>query len=75
MFGTVMIEVNLEKCDECATCIGVCPVDAIMLDKNIAVDRARCVACGNCVAVCPVGALSLQIASDKTTSDAQRKHR
>jgi anaerobic sulfite reductase subunit C len=54
-----MIEVDSKLCDECATCIGVCPVDAIVLDKSIAVDQAKCISCGHCVAVCPMGALTL----------------
>lgn len=53
-----MIDVNLKLCDECATCIGVCPADAILLDDRITIDEGRCISCGNCISVCPMGALT-----------------
>jgi ferredoxin len=53
-----MIDVNLKLCDECATCISVCPVDAILLDVRIKIDEGKCISCGNCVSVCPMGALT-----------------
>ena len=54
----MMIDVNFKLCDECATCISVCPADAILLDDRIKVDEVRCISCGNCVSVCPMGALT-----------------
>ncbi len=47
-----------QSCDECGTCIAVCPVDAIVLDKLVSIDVLKCIACGRCIDVCPVGALS-----------------
>jgi Fe-S-cluster-containing hydrogenase component 2 len=52
------IEVNFTLCDECATCISVCPADAIVLDGRIAIDKDKCISCGNCMTVCPMGALA-----------------
>ncbi len=53
-----MIKVDYKVCDECATCVSVCPVDAIVLDEYIIVDDKKCLACGRCVGICPVAAVS-----------------
>jgi|WetSurMetagenome_2_1015567.scaffolds.fasta_scaffold00051_49 ferredoxin len=53
-----MIAVERSRCDECATCVAVCPVDAILLDAGITIDGGKCISCGKCVDVCPFGALS-----------------
>ena len=53
-----MIDVNVSRCDQCATCIAVCRYDALVLNERLDVDPARCKSCGCCVKVCPYGALS-----------------
>jgi hypothetical protein len=53
-----MIEIDKATCDECATCVSVCPVDAIILGPHVTIDNEKCISCGRCVAVCPVGALT-----------------
>ncbi|MBN1129771.1 MAG: 4Fe-4S binding protein [Chitinispirillaceae bacterium] len=54
------VEVIMEKCDRCGTCISVCPANALMLLTEIlVVDKGRCTRCGACVAICPFGALRL----------------
>jgi ferredoxin len=65
----MMIDVNFKLCDECATCISVCPVDAIILDGRIKVDEGKCISCGNCISVCPMGALT----SDKHDASATQE--
>jgi ferredoxin len=54
-----MVKITLTVCDECGTCIGVCPADALVFNTDLRVDGARCTRCGRCVKVCPFGALSL----------------
>lgn len=56
--GNTMIAVDQTLCDECATCVSVCPTDAMILDGKIIIDEGKCISCGNCVDVCPFGALS-----------------
>lgn len=53
-----MIDIDNRRCDGCATCVSVCPANALVLDPELAVDAALCITCGRCVAVCPFGALS-----------------
>ena len=55
-----MIRINEQSCDCCAACVSVCPVDAIVLERRLAVDAGTCISCGRCVAVCPCGALALE---------------
>jgi Fe-S-cluster-containing hydrogenase component 2 len=54
-----MIDINHEKCDRCATCVAVCPVDALLFVEKIAVDAHTCISCGKCVTICPYGAIAL----------------
>jgi ferredoxin len=49
-----------KKCDECGTCISVCPQDAIILDKNLRISADKCTSCGICVKICPFAALSTE---------------
>ena len=54
-----MIIIDQQLCDLCGTCIGVCPVDAIIIEKHkITVRSDICTGCSACVHVCPVDALS-----------------
>ena len=54
-----MIIVNQQVCDLCGTCIGVCPVDAIFIERlKISIDSDSCINCSACKYVCPVDALS-----------------
>ncbi len=53
--------VDEDLCSGCATCVGVCPYDAIKTelkdDKRIAkVNEILCQGCGSCSAACPSGA-------------------
>ena len=53
-----MVRVAYEKCLYCGGCVGVCPVDAIILyEINIEIDNNTCTQCGICIRFCPVGAL------------------
>lgn len=55
-----MAKVDAEKCTGCGICVNVCPVEAISLDRGVAVvDEGTCTACGLCVNECPNGALAL----------------
>jgi len=54
-----MIIIDQQLCDLCGTCVGVCPVDAIIIEKQeITVKSDICISCSACVHVCPVDALS-----------------
>ena len=52
-----------EKCVDCGACVGVCPTEALTLERpamTVELDPDQCVACGECVAACPVRAIELQ---------------
>jgi Pyruvate/2-oxoacid:ferredoxin oxidoreductase delta subunit len=56
-----LIEVDSEKCFSCGSCIALCPVEAINLDKDSTVqfDKEKCVGstCSICVDACPARAI------------------
>jgi len=56
-----LIEVDSDKCFSCGSCIALCPVEAISLAKDSAVqfDKERCIGstCSVCVDACPVRAI------------------
>lgn len=55
------IEVDRETCIDCGSCYSLCPVDAIMFDKDrtVVFDIEKCVVCGLCVDACPTKAIHL----------------
>ncbi len=56
-----LIEVDTEKCFSCGSCVALCPVEAISLDKDSTVkfDKEKCVGspCSICVDACPARAI------------------
>ena len=56
-----LIEVDGDECFSCGTCVSLCPVEAISIDKDCAVvfDREKCVGstCSACVDACPARAI------------------
>jgi len=65
-----LIEVDVEKCISCGSCITLCPVEAISIDKELSVvfNKEKCVGstCSTCVDACPARAIK----SVKQNSDA-----
>ena len=50
--------ISLAHCDQCGSCIAVCPSDALMLGEfKVIVDTKSCIDCGICVKICPIAAL------------------
>lgn len=41
------------KCDNCGTCIKMCPVNAIPENNPKKTDKSLCISCARCIAVCP----------------------
>ena len=66
-----LIEVDSEKCFSCGSCVALCPVEAISIDKDSSVqfDKEKCVGstCSICVDACPARAIK----SVKQTNDEQ----
>jgi pyruvate formate lyase activating enzyme len=50
-----------EKCNQCGSCLGVCPQNALSFEENgaLLVDRSKCNTCAECVAACPQHALEI----------------
>ncbi len=54
----IKILVDIEKCDFCGTCAGVCPENAIEPGEAYwKRDENLCTGCLGCVHICPMGAL------------------
>jgi polyferredoxin len=66
-FSLLKIEGDREKCTECGTCVGMCPMDIRVMDY--AQDRQRvlsteCTVCQTCVTACPNDVLKLSFGFD-----------
>lgn len=46
---------RLSVCNQCGTCVDVCPTDALSVNKFgvVMVDKKLCSGCGVCVGICP----------------------
>ena len=54
------VQVDIEKCNGCGTCLEACPVEALILnDEKAKCADDACIDCGACVDECPTSALSL----------------
>lgn len=54
-----MVKINIIKCINCGACVGVCPVNALILtEKGITFDKDKCINCGACIKICPANAVS-----------------
>ncbi len=54
-----MYTVDIEKCDGCATCVDVCPSEAIkVVDGKATISEDDCADCGACESECPNGSIS-----------------
>ena len=54
-----MVYIDRSNCDECGTCVCVCPENALTLAESLVVDEQRCTECCRCIDICPFGALHL----------------
>ncbi len=56
-----LVEVDSEECFSCGTCVSLCPVEAISIDKDggVVFNREKCVGstCSVCVDACPARAI------------------
>jgi len=72
------IEVDQNICSGCGICAGLCPYDAIKLEKSDngvtpAIDDLKCKRCGVCSAACPSGAIKItNLSADATMVEIER---
>ena len=56
-----LIEVDTEKCFSCGSCVALCPIEAICIEKDSTVqfDKEKCLGstCSICVDACPARAI------------------
>ena len=52
--------IDVQKCDGCGLCVGVCHSDALAIANKIVtiIETVECDWCTDCEAVCPTGAIS-----------------
>lgn len=56
----MMLNIDREVCNTCGACVGVCPVNALTLEKNrVVINRDKCIECDACEKICPVAAIKL----------------
>lgn len=48
-------------CDQCGTCVAVCPANALMLTgSSVSIDYECCTLCALCVDICPLAAWEIK---------------
>ncbi len=53
-----------DRCTHCGLCVGLCPGEALVMDKIsflVEFKEEACLACGLCVRLCPVKALDIRL--------------
>lgn len=73
-----LIEVDAEKCFSCGSCVALCPVEAIIVDKDSSVQfiKEKCVGstCSICVDACPARAIkSVKQPNGEQTASNRKK--
>lgn len=69
--GNYYIEKFDDKCTNCGTCIGRCPMDAMIKEGDRVIhDPIKCVGCGICVSTCEGKALELHRKPDELYNKA-----
>ena len=73
-----LIEVDTEKCFSCGSCVALCPVEAISVEKDstIKFDKEKCLGstCGVCVDACPARAIkSIKQNSPENSGNNRKK--
>ena len=69
--------VNGELCEECSSCVDICPMKAISLDDGegtAAVNKSLCIGCGLCAYHCPVDAISMDLRETYSQPPETPKH-
>jgi Pyruvate/2-oxoacid:ferredoxin oxidoreductase delta subunit len=69
-----LIEVDSDKCFSCGTCIALCPVEAISMDKTdntVKFNKEKCLGstCSICVDACPARAITSVKANGNSSRD------
>ncbi len=63
-----------EKCFQCGACTGICPVDALSIDRQtmeVLFDPEKCTGCSLCVPVCPVRAMEVSLGPEQSFAKIQ----
>ncbi len=58
------ILIDEESCVHCGLCTGVCPTEALILEKKtfkLTFVRSRCIVCEQCIPTCPLEAISTNL--------------
>ena len=56
------IDIIRERCIDCGHCITICPVAAIIAERDLTIniDSKKCINCGACIDCCPTRAIEMQ---------------
>jgi MinD superfamily P-loop ATPase len=74
-----LVEVDADKCFSCGSCVALCPVEAISIEKDSSIkfNSEKCLGstCSICVDACPARAIkSVKQANGDQKADGKKKH-
>ncbi|MBU2643929.1 hypothetical protein KKI24_04420 [bacterium] len=60
------VQVDIQKCTQCETCVETCFMSAIAIEDNSAVIQDTCIGCGICISQCSAEAITMTIEDEDT---------
>ncbi len=69
-----LAKVDDAACEQCETCVEMCPMEAISMADAAVIDENRCIGCGVCATHCPPEAIAMNPRDDAVAPPETPRH-